>query len=199
MGVAPTTVQLIVVRHGQSTWNADGRWAGQADPPLTQLGRQQAAELARRCRDAGIGAVSCSDLSRARETAAIVAKTLGLAEPTELPDLRERWSRTLTGLTGAEIESAFPGALAAWRNGTSTALPGDSEPFDLLADRVQRGLKSAAALAPVVLVVAHAGVLRAVAALTATATAGQLLNTDGRRIAVAGDQLKDDGPAFGSQ
>ncbi|MFI5711793.1 histidine phosphatase family protein [Kribbella sp. NPDC051620] len=198
MGVVPTTVQLIVVRHGQSTWNADGRWAGQADPPLSRLGRRQAAELAQRCRDAGIGAVSCSDLSPARETAAIVAKALGLAEPAESADLRERWSRTLAGLTGTEIETAFPGALTAWRDGTSTALPGDSEPLELFSSRVQRGLKSAAVLAPVVLVVAHAGVLRAVAELTATATAGRPLNADGRRIALAGDQLTDDGPAFGS-
>jgi probable phosphoglycerate mutase len=125
--------EIIVVRHGQSTWNSEGRWAGQADPPLTDHGRRQAVELAERCRGAGIGAVAASDLSRARQTGLIVADTLELAPPAELPDLRERWSRTITGLTAEEIENSFPGALAAWRRGTSTDLPGDSEVFGAFA------------------------------------------------------------------
>ena len=97
------------------------------------------------------------------------------------------------------VETTFAGALTAWWNGTSTALPGDSEPFDLFSTRIQRGLKSAAALAPVVLTVAHAGVLRALAELTATSAANRPLNADGRRIALTGDHLTDNGPAFGSQ
>ncbi|NEA34162.1 histidine phosphatase family protein [Streptomyces sp. SID13031] len=189
-------MQLIVVRHGQSTWNQDRRWAGQADPPLTQLGRDQAAELALSCRAAGIGAVLCSDLSRARETAAIVARTLQLGEPIESPDLRERWSRTLTGLTADEIEATFPGALSAWRDGSSTKLPGDSEAFDPFAVRVRRGLETAAGLAPVVLAVAHAGVLRALAELTGTPTEPRPANTTGRRFVLDAGRLRDNGPAF---
>ena len=56
---------LLLVRHGQSTWNADGRWQGQADPPLSPLGERQAAAAAPRSLDArrrGVG----SDLERAR-------------------------------------------------------------------------------------------------------------------------------------
>ncbi|HEX6684807.1 MAG TPA: histidine phosphatase family protein [Candidatus Limnocylindrales bacterium] len=203
----PPPADLIVVRHGQSTWNAEHRWAGQADPALSDLGRGQAAELAQRCRGEGIGAVVTSDLSRARETGEIVAKVLGLDPPTELPDLRERWSVTLSGLTSPEIEAAFPGVLAAWRAGTSTELPGDSEAFDAFSARILRGLRTAAckpgeagmagkpgeadmAGKPgVVLVVAHAGVLRTLAGQGSVSA-----NADGRRFSISADGVVDHGP-----
>jgi 2,3-bisphosphoglycerate-dependent phosphoglycerate mutase len=189
-------VDLIVVRHGQSTWNDERRWAGQADPPLTDLGRRQAVDLAVRCRGAGIDAVATSDLSRARETGLIVAQALGLAPPAEFPDLRERWSRTISGLKGEEIEARYPGALTAWRDGASTDLPGDSEPFDDFAARVLRGLQAAAGLADLVLVVAHAGLFRALGNAARTGTSARLANTDGRRIRIADGRVSDDGPAF---
>ncbi|WP_145802449.1 histidine phosphatase family protein [Kribbella amoyensis] len=188
--------EIIVVRHGESTWNSDRRWAGQADPPLTDLGRKQASELAHQCRGAGVGAVATSDLSRARQTGLIVSDALGLAPPAELPDLRERWSRTLTGLTAGEIEDTFPGALAAWRGGMSTDLPGDSEGFDTFADRVLRGLQAAAGLASVVLVVAHAGIFRVLGAATRTGTTASVANASGRRIVLGADGISDNGPAF---
>ena len=190
--------EIIVVRHGQSTWNSEGRWAGQADPPLTDHGRRQAAELAERCRGARIGAVAASDLSRARQTGLIVADALDLAPPAELPDLRERWSRTITGLTAEEIENSFPGALAAWRRGTSTDLPGDSEVFGAFAGRVLRGLQAAAGLASVVLVVAHAGVFRVLGAAARTSTNAYVENATGRRIVLGVDGISDNGPAFES-
>ncbi|WSA07937.1 histidine phosphatase family protein [Micromonospora sp. NBC_01813] len=174
--------ELIVVRHGQSTWNSERRWAGQADPPLTDLGRRQAVDLAQRCRGAEIGAAVTSDLSRARETGLIFAQALELDRPAEFPDLRERWSRTITGLAVEEIGVKFPGALAAWRDGTSTDLPGDSEPFDVFAARVLRGLQAATGLASVVLVVAHAGLFRVLGNAARTGTNARTANTDGRRI-----------------
>ena len=67
---------LLVVRHGQSTWNADGRWQGRADPPLTALGEAQAADAALHV--GAIDEVWSSDLERARRTAEIVAAALGL-------------------------------------------------------------------------------------------------------------------------
>lgn len=191
-----TSGELILVRHGQSTWNDERRWAGQADPPLTDLGRKQATRLAEHCRGAGIGAVATSDLSRARQTGLIVAQALELAPPVQLLDIRERWSRTLTGLTAEEIEDRFPGALAAWRGGTSATLPGDSEAFDTFAARVVRGLHAAACLAPVVLVVAHAGIFRVLGDITRTGTNARLANTDGRRIVVGANGIGDTGPAF---
>src|ERR1700680_1413671 len=70
------TTRLLLVRHGESTWNADGRWQGQADPPLTERGRLQASLAAQAL--GSIDAIASSDLERAAETASIIAARLGL-------------------------------------------------------------------------------------------------------------------------
>ena len=62
--------QLLVIRHGQSVWNADGRWQGQENPPLTDLGRNQARVAARAV--GAIDAIYASPLDRAATTAAIL-------------------------------------------------------------------------------------------------------------------------------
>jgi probable phosphoglycerate mutase len=101
--------RLLLVRHGQSEWNAAGRWQGQQDPPLTDLGRRQARAVAR-----SIGAVDgvfASDLQRAAETAAIIATELGVLPVVVDPDLRERHAGEWEGLTRAEIERDWPGYL----------------------------------------------------------------------------------------
>src|SRR6187551_2407785 len=104
--------RILLVRHGQSTWNADGRWQGQADPPLSELGIAQ-AEAAARVLD-GVGTIWSSDLERAHHTASILAAALGLAV---VPDarLREREAGEWTGLTRAEIDEQYPGAIAERR------------------------------------------------------------------------------------
>jgi len=80
---------LLLVRHGETDWNAEGRLQGHTDRPLNDFGRRQAAALAERLADDDIDAVYASDLARARETAEILADRLGLAVVTD-PDLRER-------------------------------------------------------------------------------------------------------------
>ncbi|MBA2326593.1 MAG: histidine phosphatase family protein, partial [Actinobacteria bacterium] len=70
--------RLFLVRHGESTWNADGRWQGQADPPLSALGEEQACDAAARLAAGGFSRVVASDLQRARRTAEILAEALGL-------------------------------------------------------------------------------------------------------------------------
>ena len=75
--MSATGASLLVVRHGQSVWNAEGRWQGRADPPLTPLGEQQAADAALHV--GPIDEVWSSDLQRAHRTAEIVAAHLGLA------------------------------------------------------------------------------------------------------------------------
>lgn len=101
--------RLLLVRHGESEWNALGRWQGQADPPLSDLGRAQARKAAQ-----AVGAVDgvwASDLQRAHETADIVAKELGIG-PVEIDeDLRERDAGEWSGLTRAEIDERYPGWL----------------------------------------------------------------------------------------
>ena len=98
---------LWLVRHGESTWNVLGLVQGHADEAvLTRQGHRQAQLLAHRLGGRTFDAVYTSDLGRARETAAIVAKTLGL--PTEThADLRER---SLGDLEGAPVSALFPEA-----------------------------------------------------------------------------------------
>jgi broad specificity phosphatase PhoE len=93
--------ELLLVRHGETDWNAEGRLQGHTDRPLNDVGRRQAAALAERLAGDGITAVYASDLSRARETAAILAARLELPVVLD-PDLRERDWGNWEGLTGGE-------------------------------------------------------------------------------------------------
>src|SRR5580698_2933262 len=105
----PTRVLLL--RHGQSTWNAEGRWQGQADPPLSDDGRLAAKAFAATADLREIDAVVSSDLVRALETATTITDACGWAPPTTLRGLRERDAGEWEGLTREEIESSWPGAL----------------------------------------------------------------------------------------
>ena len=101
--------RVLLVRHGQSEWNADGRWQGQADPALTDLGRHQALHASRAL--GVVDAIVSSDLQRAAETAAIISGELGVGPLVLDPDLRERHAGEWQGLTRADIERGWPGYL----------------------------------------------------------------------------------------
>jgi probable phosphoglycerate mutase len=103
------TVRILLVRHGQSEWNAVGRWQGQADPPLSDLGRRQARAAAGAI--GAVDAVFASDLVRAADTAGIIADELGIGPVLIDPDLRERDAGEWSGLTRAEIDERYPGYL----------------------------------------------------------------------------------------
>jgi broad specificity phosphatase PhoE len=92
---------LLLVRHGETDWNADGRLQGQTDRPLSDYGRRQAQKLAGELADERFEAIYASDLSRARETAEIVGKHLGLLVALD-PDLREKDWGNWEGLTALE-------------------------------------------------------------------------------------------------
>jgi broad specificity phosphatase PhoE len=92
---------LLLVRHGETDWNADGRLQGQADRPLSDFGRTQARQLGDALAEEKFEAIYSSDLARARETAEIVAERLGLPVSLE-PDLREKDWGTWEGLTAVE-------------------------------------------------------------------------------------------------
>jgi broad specificity phosphatase PhoE len=93
--------RLLLVRHGETDWNASGRLQGQTDRPLSEFGRTQARRLADELATEELEAIYSSDLARARETAEIVGERLGL--PVELdPDLREKDWGSWEGLTAAE-------------------------------------------------------------------------------------------------
>jgi broad specificity phosphatase PhoE len=92
---------LLLVRHGETDWNADGRLQGQTDRPLSDFGRRQALQLADELADEELDAIYASDLARARETAEIVGERLGLPVVFD-PDLREKDWGTWEGLTAVE-------------------------------------------------------------------------------------------------
>jgi broad specificity phosphatase PhoE len=92
---------FLLVRHGETDWNADGRLQGHTDRPLSDYGRRQAQRLAEELEGEQLEAIYSSDLSRARETAEIVGERLAL--PVELdPDLREKDWGNWEGLNAVE-------------------------------------------------------------------------------------------------
>jgi len=94
---------LLLVRHGETDWNAEGRLQGHTDRPLNDYGRRQAAALAEELAGDDLAAIYASDLSRARETAEILADRIGL--PVELDaELREKDWGSWEGLTPSERE-----------------------------------------------------------------------------------------------
>jgi broad specificity phosphatase PhoE len=92
---------LLLVRHGETDWNADGRLQGHTDRPLSDYGRRQARVLAAELEGEELQAIYSSDLARARETAEIVGERLGLPVVLD-PDLREKDWGTWEGLTAVE-------------------------------------------------------------------------------------------------
>jgi broad specificity phosphatase PhoE len=93
--------ELLLVRHGETDWNAEGRLQGHTDRPLNDYGRRQARELATTLADEHVDAIYASDLSRAKETAEIVGERLGLPVVIDA-GLREKHWGTWEGLTGDE-------------------------------------------------------------------------------------------------
>ena len=158
--------ELLLVRHGESVWNREGRWQGHADPPLTDEGRRQARALAGELAALDPVAVYSSDLVRARETAEIVAAPLGLGVKTTR-DLREIDVGEWQGLTWAELESRYPDGVARHREGIPGWKHGESQ--EHLGERVLSALRQIECEHPEerVVVVTHGGPLRTAAALAA--------------------------------
>jgi glucosyl-3-phosphoglycerate phosphatase len=155
------SARLVLVRHGQSTWNADGLLQGQADPPLSAAGRAEAAALAPFLRGFPAERVRASDLRRARETAELA----GHPDPGLDPRLREIDVGEWAGRPLAELPR---GAEVSWRAGSQ--VPPGGEPWEALARRVEAALDELLAAGGSWLVVAHGGVIRAaIAGLTGVA------------------------------
>jgi broad specificity phosphatase PhoE len=157
-----TTVYLA--RHGQSDWNAAGRWQGHADRPLTALGLRQAADLAQELAGVPLDAAYASDLRRARETAEAVAAPRGLHVTTEV-ELREVDVGSWSGLTRAEAKARFPEGFRRWTEGGHGWE--DGETYEHMAERVVGAVRRIAAAreGDSVLVVAHGGPIRALHAV----------------------------------
>ncbi len=168
----PQASLVLLLRHGQSEWNAQQRWQGHGDPPLTELGRVQAREAAARLASARIARIVTSDLLRAAETASVIGTLLGLA-PERDARWRERDIGTWAGFTRDEIEARWPAEYAHFRSDDEHARPGGGESDAMLRARAHDALTALRARHPGVrvLVVTHRGIARMLAPATPLANA----------------------------
>lgn len=153
---------LFLIRHGETTYNAESRVQGHHDPPLTILGVRQAEAVAERLSAEHIEAVYSSDLRRAAATAEIIAARHSLAvERTHL--LREANLGIFQGLTAAEIAEKYPDEFNDWRSNPASLRPPGGETVEQVVSRCREFLNvlenDARAKAGVV-IVGHGGSLR---------------------------------------
>jgi len=152
---------LVLVRHGETIWHAENRYAGASDVELSRQGRAQAAQLAAWASSAGLCAIWASSLSRALATATPCAERAGLPLQVDLR-LRELDFGDGEGLTAGEMRQRFPEAFAAFGiDPVANHLPGGEDPAAAVG-RFVAGLNDIAEGHPGgrVLVVAHTTVIR---------------------------------------
>ena len=103
------STHIIAIRHGETDWNALGRYQGQTDIPLNDSGLAQAKQAASFLRDKTIHAIYTSNLSRAAQTAAEIA--LARNEDVRIvPELQEQHYGVFQGLTGSQVKERWPDA-----------------------------------------------------------------------------------------
>lgn len=154
--------RVLLMRHGRSTWNLEGRWQGQADPPLAPEGVEEVEAVLRRGLPFAPQLVLSSDLRRARDSAARVAAAFGAPHEVDRR-LRERSVGVFAGQTRESLRRLPPGPARAFLLDRSLAPPGGESLkalrarvvsfLDELPDRL-RGRRA--------LVVTHRGVLRVI-------------------------------------
>ena len=163
---AAPEVRLLLARHGQTLWNAAGRYQGQSDPPLSPEGEAEAAALAGTLRGERVGCVLASPLRRAAATAAILARALGLPPPVTEPRLIELGYGAWEGLTQAEVKARWPALLRCWKQRPESVSFPDGEDLATVRARLDALLAgrpweaAGAADAGAVLLVTHAGPIR---------------------------------------
>ncbi len=132
----PSPAQVCVVRHGETDWNISGVLQGWIDVPLNATGRQQSRALGAAYAGVGFKAVWTSPLSRAAETAQIIAEVLGLAPPTCHEGLKERRFGAIQGVPKAELAELNPVLMQQLSRRNPAADFADGEAMDEFADRV---------------------------------------------------------------
>jgi len=154
-------MRLLIVRHGLTSWNNEGRFQGQTDVPLNQIGRRQAAALAKRLSTERIDAAYASDLSRAWETATAIIAHHACPLQAE-PGLREMSFGDWEGLTYAEIQERDAQLLARWEVDELNLSAPAGETLHQIAQRVKTVFERITVKHPddTVLLVAHGGALQ---------------------------------------
>lgn len=156
--------ELLLIRHGETDWNAERRLQGFLDIGLNDRGRQQAAALAQALHDEVLDAVIASDLQRAVDTAQALALPRGLTVQTT-PGLRERCYGAFEGLRYDEIAGHFPQAHASWMAREIDArFPPGQQSAETLREFSTRAVEGVIALAQrhagqKIAIVTHGGVL----------------------------------------
>jgi broad specificity phosphatase PhoE len=157
----PVPARLLLIRHGESTWNREHRIQGQLDPPLSEEGHSQALRLARRLAGRKLEALYASDLTRAMETAAPIAEATGLpVQP--MRELREIFLGEWEGLYNAELVERYPQQWARWTEEPSWDLIPGGEGAAAFESRVESALEIIFAQHPRgdTVVVTHGGVIQ---------------------------------------
>lgn len=148
--------RILLVRHGESEWNAVRRLQGQADIELSRRGTEQASALAPMVASFSPDLILTSDLKRAANTASL----LGYPDAVRDPLLREQNVGSWTGMEIAQLINDAPGAYAGWRAGTFA--PEGGEIWHDFRTRIGSAIEKARdAEAETVLMVCHGGVIRA--------------------------------------
>lgn len=134
-------MKLILVRHGETDWNREQRFQGQANQGLNVTGHRQAAALAEGLRAAAADVVVASDLRRAQETAYPIASVFGLSVQLE-SRVREVAFGAWEGLTYSDVQQQFPGGLSAWQKDALHVAPPRGETLMQVNERVQAALSN---------------------------------------------------------
>ena len=185
MSSSAPVARILLVRHGQSTWNADGRWQGTEDPPLSTLGVRQARIAADVLGTFDV--IATSPLQRALTTATTIAEASGTGPVLVEADLAERHAGGFQGLTRAEIRERYPGYLDQGR------VPPGWEPDEEVSTRSSGALARIAGMVGgggTALVVTHGGVISCLERLLSVPRTGRIANLGGRWFDVGPGTLR---------
>jgi probable phosphoglycerate mutase len=136
-------MRILLARHGETKWNAEGRYQGQVDVPLSEIGEAQARQLGERLREVHIDRAVSSPLSRAKRTAELA---LGPAREAMLrldSGFAEIAHGTWEGLLASEIGAMDPERLRAWREAPETVQMPQGESLQQVLDRAWAALERA--------------------------------------------------------
>jgi alpha-ribazole phosphatase len=158
--------RFILIRHGETIWNRESRYHGQADVPLNDEGRIQARKLSERLKNERIDVIYASDLQRAVETAETIAKPHSLKVNT-VKEMRELSLGIWEGFKYNEIQKKWPEEFEKWGKDPHFVKPPSGESLSELCDRVSGFLRKAAEkhIRENVAIVTHAGPIRALLAV----------------------------------
>lgn len=183
-----TEPRILLIRHGVTDWNREGRFQGHSDPPLADAGRREASLLAERiAADDALrpARIICSTLGRALQTAEPIAAALELAVEPD-PRLMEIGQGEWEGRTHAELEIEDADRYRAWRSAAGIRQPPGGEPIEAAAARVRSLIDELErTTAWPICLVSHGGTLRILAHALLELTAVHSLDVDNASIGVA--------------